>query len=665
MYRHHIVVAIFTLLVSNVTLAQDAADCLADAPAIQVLGSSIEVTSEQGNDTGNLQCALDAAVAEGISTIKLVSSEYTVDQVSVTGFSGALSGKSKSGTTLNMAEAGVDCSAADATVLRFYVGAPTVKNMTINVAEVCGSSGEQAAAIGFYSNASDCASRTTFGNVDRVVIQGPGSAATDVLTGIRMTNAAECADKVLGTLKVNRSEIDGLALGVMSSIGGAGQVDVNFNTFTNMGASIAIANANQGSSITGNTISFNQASAYAGFSDFGATGIVVAGDTNSPNSNLTSIKSNTFVNGNEGNSGYAVLVGQEDKKTNHTMWVSNNRFEGQTSSSGTARTPAWNNTVQTAAAPAQAIEYTQDWEGDEAEALSGWLGFINVFGADCASYQRGYQYSALGSAVAVIADGADSKVLNVYNDYDGTAWGEGDVNCLQANVYRQVTIEAENAGDYEFSYIVDPPELAGDNTVGFIRIFSLPSYALENEFTQVSTPGEQTISFTIEESMAGKALQFGFSTTSLRSENSGMQYDNLIFGAADSSGGGDNGGGEPTGEGAGYGIAILDTDGVIVSGNRFVDGAAAWTVVGASSSSSVAGWSIVDNTFSGSTAAADIALAASTADVVVGPAQNTPDVVDDGDNSVLDGNAVSGDTEAMVAAIADHYALLWGLITGD
>ena len=199
--------------------------------------------------------------------------------------------------------------------------------------------------------------------------------------------------------------------------------------------------------------------------------------------------------------------------------------------------------------PITPIEYSQDWEAGDLEVLSGWLAYINVFDADCESYLYGYEYSALGTAVGVIADGADSRVLNVYNDYDGSAWGLFDANCLEANVYRQHNITAGNVGDYTFSYNVEPPELVGDKVNGFVKVFST-SYDLENAFLQTSDVGEQTISFTIEESMVGKILQFGFTTVSFRSENSGMLYDNLVFGPATATGGGDGENG--AGGGSGY-----------------------------------------------------------------------------------------------------------------
>ena len=649
-----------TLLSNNPAVAQNSVDC--DA-AVVANGSSLEVASDPGNDTENLQCALDKAVAENYTSVLMLDASYSIGSVTATEFSGLLSGKSSRATTVTIEAGGVDCAAPDPSALRFYVGAATVKGMTINVEELCGSTGEQAAVIGFYSDAADCDSRTTFGNVDRVVMQGPGSGASDVLTAIRMTNADTCDSKILGTLKVNRSEIDGFAMGVLSSIGGAGQVDINFNTFTNMGTGIAIANANQGSSIAGNTINYNQVDSFSGVAGLGATGIYVAGDGNSPSSNLTSIKSNKFYDGGEGPAGFAVLVGQEDNKISHTMWVSNNRFEG-VQASGSARSPADSGMVMASADPTTPIEYAQDWEGDPNEALGGWLAYIEAFDTDCSTYRGyGYFYTIGGPQVAVIADGAESKVLNVFSNYDD---GNMPDICLKTSVFREYTLTEENVGDYSFDYITEPPELVGPQTNAFIKVLDPQAgYTTMGISSTPSTEGEQSVSFTVDETMIGKLLQVGFDTTAAGFENSGMQYDNLVFGAASASGGGGNGGGEPSGSGSGYGVAVLDTDGVIVSGNRFINGAASWVLAGTSSASSVTGWSVVDNTFSGSSAAADIALGANTSDGVVGPGQNSPDVVDDGANDILDGSSVSGDTDAMSLEAADQADLLWGLITGS
>ena len=39
-------------------------------------------------------------------------------------------------------------------------------------------------------------------------------------------------------------------------------------------------------------------------------------------------------------------------------------------------------------APATPVEYSQDWEGDEFEVLSGWLAYIDAFDPDCTTYRR-------------------------------------------------------------------------------------------------------------------------------------------------------------------------------------------------------------------------------------------------------------------------------------
>jgi len=160
-------------------------------------------------------------------------------------------------------------------------------------------------------------------------------------------------------------------------------------------------------------------------------------------------------------------------------------------------------------------------------------------------------------------------------------------------------------------------------------------------------------------------MQYGFSTKSVNQENSGMLYDNVVLEAIGDAGGGGGGGSEPAGGGTGYGVAIIDTDGSIVSGNRFVAGANAWVAANGASLGPVSGMSIVDNTFAGSTAGTDIALGADTANGVVGSGQNSPTYSDDGSNDVLEGSPVSTDTDAMTTEISAQFALEWALITGQ
>jgi hypothetical protein len=653
----------FALALTNTTQAQT--EC---GGAVTVGGSTISVASEAGNDTANLQCALDVAIENSISSIQLSGSAYSIDSVSAVGFRGSISGVSKANTVVTLNAAGVACAENDPSALRFYVGAPTIERMTINAEELCGSTGGQASAIGFYSNANKCSDdRTVFGNVDRVVINGPGASATDLVSAVSMTKANSCDDIVLGTLKVNRSEISGLSHGVLTSIGGEGQVDINFNTFTNMGTSIAIANANQGSSIASNTINFNDTENFASVAGFGVTGILVGGDANAPSLNLTSIKKNTFKNGNAGAAGYAVLVGQEGNKVAHSMWVSSNRFEGVEVT--TTRAPHRNSTASASAAlPQDPLSYQSDFESFT--SLDGWSAYINVFDEDCSSYRYGYAYE-IGAGdpvqVAVRADGSDGKALNVFSDYNNA---EGATACIEANVFREVTLTSRMIGDYRWSYNVEEPEAVGSKTFAQFRLID-PSndYALAAE-SIVPTAGSedvQSVEISLDDSQIGMLMQYGFSTKSVNQENSGMLYDNVVLEAIGDAGGGGGGGGgsEPAGGGTGYGVAIIDTDGSIVSGNRFVAGANAWVAANGASLGAVSGMSIVDNTFAGSTAGTDIALGADTANGVVGSGQNSPTYSDDGSNDVLEGSPVSTDTDAMTTEISAQFALEWGLITGQ
>lgn len=197
--------------------------------------------------------------------------------------------------------------------------------------------------------------------------------------------------------------------------------------------------------------------------------------------------------------------------------------------------------VSQADTPTTPVEYSQDWEGDEFEVLSGWLAYIDAFETDCVTTKGyGYAYTIGSGQVAVLADGIDSKVLNVFSNYDD---GNQPDLCLKTSVYREVIVAAENVGDYAFNFIAEPPEAVGSNTNGFIKVLDPAAgyAAIGLEAVETTAGGDITVSFTIDESMVGKLLQFGFDTLAAGYENSGMQYDNLVFGAA-SSGGTGNGG---------------------------------------------------------------------------------------------------------------------------
>ncbi len=313
------------------TSAEVAGQNLSCSSAVTLNGGTIEVASvSSGDDTENLQCALDFAVEAGFRDIFLTSSDYVIGGVSGRGFQGDVRGRSKDATLVTVQNGSLNCSEAIGTAMEFQVGNVSVRNMTISVDSPC-ADGNAASVIAFYTNADNCEARTVFGNVDRVVINGSGTQGSDTVIGITADVAPGCdssAQKVLGTLKVNRSELSDLEFGIRTSIGGGGQVDINYNLITRMGLPISILNANQSSTILANKVSFNDVDSYEASSGLGTTAVYLGSTAASPDANTTTIKNNTFTDGGLSTSGVAVLAGQTDKGINHSMVVTGNTFRG-------------------------------------------------------------------------------------------------------------------------------------------------------------------------------------------------------------------------------------------------------------------------------------------------------------------------------------------------
>ncbi|MCH1491128.1 MAG: hypothetical protein L7T24_01115, partial [Luminiphilus sp.] len=303
-------------------------------------GATIEVeASASGDDTENIQCALTAAVDGGYRDVFLTSDEYGIGPIEITGFVGDLRGRSATKTAVNVLDNSLTCDAGvPGTALRFNVGTATVRRMTLNVGSPCGD-GSVVNVVAYYSDPSDCDTRTTFGNVDRVTIAGAGVAGTDLVTGVVMDAAPECdavAQKVLGTLKVNRSLFSGLEFGILTSVAGGGQVDINYNEMLQIGLPIAIVDAFQSTTILGNAISYNDEAGYDAALGLGTTAIYIASTGDSPNENSSTIKNNTFTDGGATTEGYALLSGQTGKSITHGMVITGNVFEGDSGNSNGA-----------------------------------------------------------------------------------------------------------------------------------------------------------------------------------------------------------------------------------------------------------------------------------------------------------------------------------------
>jgi len=312
-------------------LAQD----LGCSSSVSLNGGTIEVEADAaGDDTDNIQCALDAATDGGYRDVFLTSSEYSIGAIAVTGFVGDLRGRSKAGTNVTIQDSSLSCDGAIGVALEFRVGTASVRNMTLSVDSPCGDGGS-ASVIAYYSDPDQCSKRTTFGNVDRVVINGMGTSGLDAVTGVLMEAAPGCTaenERILGTLKVNRSEMTQLDFGVISSVAGGGQVDVNYNTFDMVGLPLTILDAAQSTTVLSNTFNFNDVPGYPAGTGLGTTAVFIASTSDSPASNSTTIKSNKFKDAGASSAGYGILAGQQGSSIAHTMLVSANTFTGNTSS---------------------------------------------------------------------------------------------------------------------------------------------------------------------------------------------------------------------------------------------------------------------------------------------------------------------------------------------
>ena len=324
------VFAVIALASTHLSQAQD----LGCSSAVSLDGGTIEVEADaSGDDTENIQCALDAAIDGGYRDVFLTSPEYSIGAIAVTGFIGDLRGRSKANTTVTIQDSSLSCDESIGVALEFRVGTASVRNMTLSVDSPC-SDGSSASVIAYYSNPAQCSKRTTYGNVDRVVITGTSTSGLNAVTGVLMQAAPGCTadnERILGTLKVNRSDLAGLEYGVISSVAGGGQVDVNYNNFEKVGVPLTVLNASQSTTVLSNTFNFNDVGYPAG-SGLGTTAVFIASTSDSPRTNSTTLKSNKFKDAGATSAGYGILTGQLGSSIAHTMLVSANTFTGNAGS---------------------------------------------------------------------------------------------------------------------------------------------------------------------------------------------------------------------------------------------------------------------------------------------------------------------------------------------
>ena len=235
---------------------------------VTIAKTTISVAPTGNSDTDNIQCALDAAIDGEYSTIKLTEGTFYVGPLFAQGFQGTIQGKTKASTVIVALDEAFACNEASdagtyAAMFKFTLGEPQIKFMTLQASQPCQGSGFSDATrfvfIHFNNDTSNCNKRTMFPKVDRVSVSADYIGGDEYrITGVLAGADAACYDKpLLGKVLVNRSEFSGLAEAIQTTLGGAAQVDISFNTFSATAQAVVIAAANQITNIVNNTFNID------------------------------------------------------------------------------------------------------------------------------------------------------------------------------------------------------------------------------------------------------------------------------------------------------------------------------------------------------------------------------------------------------------------------
>ncbi len=196
--------------------------------------------------------------------------------------------------------------------------------------------------------------------------------------------------------------------------------------------------------------------------------------------------------------------------------------------------------------------YSQDFEGMSeldpgALASDGWLVYGNVFNPE-GGYMYGYgpfvaPNDGLAFCAVVTGEGGPEqgeKQLVCFSDYENGDHAGG--NLIEANVFQEQIIGPADIGwSAVFEFQAKLGNIEGESTAAaFIKTLD-PSngWALTNFITVDMTAipatwGDYSVFLTIDESLDGQILQFGFMNTATNYEGSGVYYDNLDFFFSDS-----------------------------------------------------------------------------------------------------------------------------------
>jgi hypothetical protein len=205
-------------------------------------------------------------------------------------------------------------------------------------------------------------------------------------------------------------------------------------------------------------------------------------------------------------------------------------------------------------AAAQLTSYSQNFEDPGVVATDrfaltndGWLVYGNVYDPS-GTYLYGYgPFDAPNSSANGVPDafcgvatgegGAaqGDQQLSVFSDYQNGDHANG--NLVESNVYHEMTIDSTDVGTtWFFEFDVKHGDLISPSTaVAFIKTLDPNDGYTTTNFIQSNTTIALTewrryaLTITIDSSLAGQILQFGFANTTTSYFASGIFYDNIEF----------------------------------------------------------------------------------------------------------------------------------------
>ena len=242
------------LLLFNASVAHALdSPCAADYVKISDSNLLVQVLASGQDDSTNIQCALEAAKALGLPTVRLMADTYNISEISVTDFRGTLEGAGMANTIVNLIDGSRTCSQPGErksfpAAIKFIGGEPRLRYMSVYANKLCIQSGVFSIIhiTAATKNDGGCSDRgIVFATIDRVWLKGPDNLAARAITvGPEGSSILSCRDKLLGSFKINRSHIESVSTGLDMWMNGGASVQVTYNTFSGSRTAVRLYNSN-------------------------------------------------------------------------------------------------------------------------------------------------------------------------------------------------------------------------------------------------------------------------------------------------------------------------------------------------------------------------------------------------------------------------------------